>query len=221
MRGCGNSHIGPLQIYVAFNFNGCANPWLKSAFQSCGSYTKNWLLSVVTPAHFGFALSVATLAFLYDRESLGSSFLLMLRHFLPLWSLVNRVLLVEHRQRTDSNAGVTCSTKLWHGGFSVGHNTFLVYSQKRGPMLGHGVLAVGHDTELRFPRFWYFMKSFTFPSLPFATLALLVPDVDPVRYCDFLVCSQSDHFIFDVQDDTVSVWSRETLLDHSVLSDFS
>ena len=149
--------------------------------------------------------------------------------------MVNRVLLVEHRQRPDSNAGFTCSTKLWHGGLAVGHDTFLVYSQKRDPMLdhdvvalgngtflvclqeraqrsvtmislplvtaqslcahnntgavlGHGVLAVGHDTELRFPRFWYVMTSFTFPSLPFA-----VPDVDPVGHCEFLVCSQSDH----------------------------
>ena len=37
-----------------------------------------------------------------------------------------------------------------------------------GAVLDHGVLAVGHDTKLRFPRFWYFMTSFTVPSLPFA-----------------------------------------------------
>ena len=42
---------------------------------------KSWILSVPsefhTSAHFGLALSVATFAFLYDRESLGLGFLLI------------------------------------------------------------------------------------------------------------------------------------------------
>ena len=54
-----------------------------------------------------------------DRHRCYAHWPRLLRHLLPLWSLVNRVFLVEHGHRTDSKAGFTSCTELWHGAFAV------------------------------------------------------------------------------------------------------
>ena len=43
------------------------------------------------------------------------------------WSIEFDWVLVEHRQRSDSNACFTCNTKLWHGALAVGCDKFLMW----------------------------------------------------------------------------------------------
>ena len=75
-QGDAGTLISALRRFILLSVSmGVQIPSSSLHFKALWRLHKSWLLSVVpsefrTPVHIGLALSVATLAFLYDRESL-------------------------------------------------------------------------------------------------------------------------------------------------------
>ena len=158
IRRCGKTHLCPSQIYLAVRFNGSANPPFKSAEQSTVAATHKLAARCAvfrTPAHFGLALSVATLAFLCDR--LMFHCLLRPGYSTPLsW-------LTSTEQCAKSDAGITSASLVRR------HRNEEILFQF--PQLRAGRYATLVPLPWTTTQFWCAHST---------TLPLFVPDVHPV-----------------------------------------